>query len=123
VHGANAWDEATPVGPFVAFEVTPGAVSRRILDPAELGLRSCKSEDLKGGDAAANCAALRAVFAGHDIGPHRDALVLQCGLALHIAGRSASVAEGIRAGGDALDTGRANDWLGRLEQFAARGPS
>jgi anthranilate phosphoribosyltransferase len=121
VHGANGWDEATPVGPFVAFEVTPGAVSRRILDPAELGLRSCKSEDLKGGDAAANCAALRAVFAGHDIGPHRDALVLQCGLALHIAGRSASVAEGIRAGGDALDTGRAHDWLGRLERFSAPG--
>ena len=121
VHGANGWDEATPVGAFVAFEVTPGAVSRRIVDPAEFGLRSCRSEDLKGGDAAANCAAMRAVFAGHDTGPHRDALVLQCGLALHIAGRSASVAAGIRAGGEALDSGRARDWLGRLEQFSAQG--
>lgn len=121
VHGANGWDEATPVGAFVAFEVTPGAVSRRTLDPAELGLPTCTSEDLKGGDAAANCVALRAVFEGHDAGPHRSALVLQCGLALHIAGRSASVAAGIRAAGEALDSGRAREWLGRLEQFAAQG--
>jgi anthranilate phosphoribosyltransferase len=47
--------------------------------------------------------------------------VLQCGLALHIAGRSASVAEGIRAGEDALDSGRARDWLGRIERFSAQG--
>lgn len=123
VHGANGWDEATPVGPFVAFEVTPGAVSRRTLDPADLGLSRCTSDDLKGSNAAANCAAMRAVFAGHDAGPHRDALVLQCGLALHIAGRSASVAAGVRVAGETLDSGRARDWLGRLEQFSVTGSS
>jgi anthranilate phosphoribosyltransferase len=121
VHGANGWDEATPVGTFVVFDVTPGAVSRRILDPAELGLQPCLSEDLRGGDAAANCQAMRAVFAGHDAGPHRSALVLQCGLALHIAGRSVSVDAGIRTAGEALDSGRARAWLGRLEQFSAQG--
>jgi anthranilate phosphoribosyltransferase len=118
VHGANGWDEATPVGTFVAFDVTSGAVSRRILDPADLGLPTCASEDLRGGDAAANCGALRAVFAGQDAGPHRSALVLQCGLALYIAGRCASPAAGIHAAGEALDTGRAHAWLGRLEQFS-----
>jgi anthranilate phosphoribosyltransferase len=121
VHGANGWDEATPVGAFVAFDVTPGAVSRLVLDPAELGLPLCTSEDLKGGDAAANCTAMRAVFAGRDAGPHRSALVLQCGLALHVAGRSASVAAGILVAEAALDSGRARAWLGRLEQFSARG--
>lgn len=121
VHGANGWDEATPVGTFVAFDVTPGAVSRRIVDPAELGLPPCASEDLRGGDAVANCQALRAVFAGLDAGPHRSALVLQCGLALHIAGRSASVAAGIKSAAEALDSGRARAWLGRLEQFSAPG--
>jgi anthranilate phosphoribosyltransferase len=119
VHGANGWDEATPVGAFVAFEVTPGAVTRRVFDPAELGLAPCASEDLRGGDAAANCRAMRAVFAGEDAGPHRSALVLQCALALHIAGRAASPAAGIRAASDALDSGRALAWLGRLERFAA----
>jgi anthranilate phosphoribosyltransferase len=45
--------------------------------------------------------------------------VLQCALALHIAGRAASPAAGIRAASDALDSGRALAWLGRLERFAA----
>jgi anthranilate phosphoribosyltransferase len=61
------------------------------------------------------------VFAGHDVGPHRSALVLQCGLALYIAGRSASVAAGIQTAGEALDGGRARAWLARLEQFCAQG--
>jgi anthranilate phosphoribosyltransferase len=120
VHGADGWDEATPVGPFTAFEVTRGAVSHRIVDPAGLGLRACTSADLKGGDAAANCSALRAVFDGHDAGPHRSALVLQCGLALHIAGRCPSVESGIHAAGDAIDSGRARDWLEGLARFAAQ---
>jgi len=120
VHGANGWDEATPVGTFVAFDVTPGAVSRQVVDPVELGLQPCSSEDLRGGDAGANCRAMRAVFAGHDAGPHRSALVLQCGLALYIAGRSASPAAGIHTAGEALDSGRARAWLGRLEQFSAQ---
>jgi anthranilate phosphoribosyltransferase len=121
VHGANGWDEATPVGAFVAFDVTPGAVSRRVLDPAEFGLQRCTSEDLMGGDAVENCRAMRAVFAGRDTGPHRSALVLQCGLALHIAGRSASVASGIQTAEEALDSGRARAWLARFEQFCAKG--
>jgi anthranilate phosphoribosyltransferase len=123
VHGANGWDEATPVGTFVAFDVTPGAVSRQVLDPAELGLPPCASADLRGGDAVANCQAMRAVFAGRDAGPHRSALVLQCGLALHIAGRSASVAAGIHSAAAALDSGRARAWLERLEQFSAQAAS
>lgn len=125
VHGADGWDEATPVGPFTAFEVRRGAVSHRIVDPADFGLRACASADLKGGDAAANWAAIRAVFDGVDSGPHRDALVLQCGLALYIAGRSDSPAAGVRAAGEAIDSGRARDWLLGLTRYAAQaaGPS
>ncbi len=121
VHGANGWDEATPVGPFTAFDVTHGTVTRRILDPADFGLQACTSADLKGGDAPANWGAIRAVFDRRDVGPHRSALLLQCGLALHIAGRSASVAAGISAAGETIDSGRAHEWLGRLTQFALQG--
>lgn len=119
VHGAAGWDEATPIGPFSAYDVTPGAVRALKVDPREYGLSPCRPEDLKGGDAAANCAALRAVFEQRDRGPHRAALALQCGLALHIAGRAASIAAGVDAARETLDSGRAAEWLARLEQFAA----
>jgi anthranilate phosphoribosyltransferase len=121
VHGAAGWDEATPIGPFIAFDVAAGRVRRERIDPEELGLPRCSAEDLKGGDAAANFGALLAVFEGRDRGAHRAALALQSGLALFIAGRAASPAAGIALAGETLDSGRAAAWLEALQRFARTG--
>jgi anthranilate phosphoribosyltransferase len=122
VHGAAGWDEATPIGPFVAFDVTHGAIRRHDIDPRELGLAPCSAVDLAGGDAAANLAAMLEVFAGRDVGAHCAALVLQCGLALFVAGRAASIQEGVQLARAAVDSGRAEQWLRRLRQFAVDVP-
>jgi anthranilate phosphoribosyltransferase len=119
VHGAAGWDEATPIGPFLAFDVTRAGIRRYDIDPREFMLAPCHSRDLAGGEAAANLAALLDVFAGRDRGPHFCALILQCGLALHIAGRAPSVQAGIDLARTAVDSGRAQAWLGGLRQFAA----
>jgi anthranilate phosphoribosyltransferase len=119
VHGAAGWDEATPIGPFVAFDVTPGKVQRLEIDPAALGLARCAPADLAGGDAGANATALRAVFSGEDRGAHRSALALQSGLALHIAGRAASPGDGIALALQAIDSGRAQRWLDQLARWGA----
>jgi anthranilate phosphoribosyltransferase len=118
VHGAAGWDEATPIGPFLAFDVAAGRVRRERIDPEQFGLPRCSAADLKGADAAANLGALHAVFEGRDRGAHRAALVLQSGLALFIAGRAASPVAGIALAGETLDSGRAAAWLERLQQFA-----
>ncbi|MDB6086103.1 MAG: Anthranilate phosphoribosyltransferase, partial [Gammaproteobacteria bacterium] len=119
IHGAAGWDEATPIGPFLAFDVAHGEIRRHEIDPREFGLEPCAPAELAGGDARANLAALREVFEGRDRGAHRAALVLQCGLALFIAGRAASIAAGIEVAGSVLDSGRALQWLRQLERFAA----
>jgi len=121
VHGAAGWDEATPIGPFLAFDVTRDAIRRIEIDPSELAIEPCRSSDLAGGDAAANLAALLEVFAGRDRGAHFAALTLQCGLALFIAGRAASMEAGIERACAVLDSGQAQQWLRRLQQFAADG--
>src|SRR5271170_1522856 len=119
VHGAAGWDEATPIGPFLAFDVTRGAVRRIEIDPREFAIAPCRSSDLSGGDAAANLAALIDVFEGRDQGAHLAALALQCGLALFIAGRAATIQAGIDQALSAVVSGRAREWLRRLRQFAA----
>jgi len=119
VHGAAGWDEATPIGPFLAFDVAGGEIRRLTIDPRDFGLASCDSTDLAGGDAAVNLAALCDVFEGRDDGAHRAALVLQCGLAQFIAGRTSSIAAGIETAESALDNGRALEWLQKLRRFAA----
>jgi anthranilate phosphoribosyltransferase len=118
VHGAAGWDEATPIGPFLAFDVTRDAVRRCEIDPRDFGLASCELGDLAGGDAAANLSALLDVFEGRDRGAHFAALALQCGLALFIAGRAATIQMGIDMARSAVDSGRADEWLRRLRQFA-----
>jgi anthranilate phosphoribosyltransferase len=119
VHGAAGWDEATPVGPFLAFDVTPGEIRRLDLDPQDFGVAPCQPADLAGGDAAANLSALRAVFEARDKGAHLAALTLQSGLALFIAGRAESIPAGIDIARSAIDSGRAQEWLLRLQRFAA----
>ncbi len=120
VHGAAGWDEATPLGPFVAFDVQGSSIHRSIIDPRDFGMTRCLADELKGGDAPENAKALIDVFEGRDQGPHRDALALQCGLALMVAGRAPSAVTGIAAARDCIDNGNAASWLKRLREFAAQ---
>ena len=119
VHGAAGWDEATPIGPFAAFDVRPRQVRRLEVDPRDFGMAPCAPADLAGADAAANLTALLDVFEQRDRGPHLQALTLQSGIALYIAGRAGSIGDGIDRARRVIDRGQARDWLKRLQRFAA----
>jgi anthranilate phosphoribosyltransferase len=117
VHGAEGWDEATPLGPYHIFDVTPGTVHHEIRDPATIGVPVCTAEDLAGGDAEVNAAALEDLLRGGK-GPHRDAACLGAGLALEVSGVAADHAEGISRAEAAIDsgaTGRLLDGLRTVE--------
>jgi anthranilate phosphoribosyltransferase len=120
VHGEPGWDEATPCGPFTLFDVRPGSVAKQVRDPADCGIERCEPEDLAGGDAAENAAALRDALTGTP-GPHRDALTLGAGLALEVAGAASTLTEGIQAAGAAIDGGAAVTLLDRLADFRTAG--
>ncbi len=119
IHGAGGWDEASPLGPFLLFDVTRDGVARSEIDPLDFALPRCSAPDLAGGDADHNLAALRAVFDGQDRGPHAAALLLQAGMALTVAGRSASIGAGVAAARSVLESGQAQRWLASLQRFAA----
>ena len=111
IHGEPGWDEPTPAGPYLMFDVAPGSVKRVTEDPAEFGIERCEPEALIGGDADYNANAIREVFAGQR-GPHRDALVLGASLALRVTGVSIDEALGTAAA--AIDDGAATELLDRL---------
>ncbi len=114
VHGEPGWDEASPAGVFDLYDVTPGNVSHERRDPEDYGIPRCQPEDLAGGDAAYNAAALTAVMNGEDQGAHRDALVLGAGLLLEVTGRAADLNEGIAIARKAIDDGSAAKQLAQL---------
>ncbi len=117
VHGAKGWDEPTPLGPFVLFDVKAGRVERSQRTPEEYGLPRCDVAALTGGDASFNAVALDRVLRGEDRGAHRDALVMGAAIALECSGRVRSPREGVELASAVIDDGRAATMLDRLKEF------
>jgi anthranilate phosphoribosyltransferase len=118
VHGAAGWDEPTPIGPFVLFDVRPGKVEMSVREPADYGLARCTPADLAGGDAQHNARALRAVLFGEDRGAHRDCLLLGTALALELAGLAPEPRAGVEHAAAAIDGGAARRVVESLAQRA-----
>src|SRR5205814_5470776 len=64
VHGSDGLDEITTTGPTLVFEIRHGAVAERTLGPADFGVRTGTSEELKGGDTARNVEIAKGVLSG-----------------------------------------------------------
>ena len=118
VHGEAGWDEATPAGPFVCYDVRPGRVERTMRDPRDAGLTRCGLEDLRGTDAASNAARLREALAGRDTAAHRDALVLGAALALEVTGQEPDARRAVARARAALDSGAGANLLVALAAFS-----
>ncbi|HLU06473.1 MAG TPA: anthranilate phosphoribosyltransferase [Woeseiaceae bacterium] len=120
VHGEPGWDEASPVGEFVLYDVRPGSVIATVRDPESYGLQRCQAGDLAGGDAEHNVRELRRVFCCEDRGAHRGALLMGTSLVLEVTGLARDEMEGAAMAADALDSGKAEAFLERFQaQFVA----
>ena len=86
VHGEPGWDEPTPCGPFELYDVRPGPRRAQRARSARLRPRALRAAGPCRRRRGAQRRGLRAVFAGEDRGPHRDALVLNAALVLEVTG-------------------------------------
>jgi len=121
VHGASGWDEATPIGEFVLYDVVPGKVTETTRTPEDYGMTCCSPEDLAGGDAANNARELMRVFSGEDKGAHRDALVMGTSLVLEVLGMATDARQGVELASTALDSGVASEFVNQLQQHFEAG--
>ncbi len=115
VHGDPGWDEATPVGDFVLFDVHSGSVDETVRTPEQYGLNRCAPEELAGADAEYNANELRRVFDGEDKGPHRDALLMGTSLVLEVLGTVKDPKEGVDMAASGIDDGAAKQLLADLK--------
>jgi anthranilate phosphoribosyltransferase len=119
IHGAEGWDEPTPIGAFTLFDVGTHGVRREQRTPADYGLPLCDAGALAGADAAHNALELTRVLSGQGAAAHRHALLLGAALALEVTGRDRSPAEAVAHAAQAIDSGAAAALLSRLERFGA----
>ena len=86
------------------------------LEPAEFPVQAATAADLTGGDRHENARLIEALLAGKDRGPRRDAVLLNAGAALFLAGRARSITEGWDRGAEAIDSGAASRKLAQLRE-------
>ncbi len=113
VHGSDGLDEITTTGPTYVVEMHNGAFREFEIAPEDVGLKRARPEELKGGDAAANAAALRTLLHGRG-GAYRDIAVLNSAAALVIAGKANDLAAGADMARHALTNGHAAKTLAAL---------
>ncbi|MEC3949518.1 anthranilate phosphoribosyltransferase [Sphingobium sp. HWE2-09] len=111
VSGDEGLDELSLAGGNDMAEVSAdGVVAMRRLSAADLGLSTHPVEAIRGGDAAHNAAALRALLQG-ETGPYRDAVLLNAAAALVVADASHDLREGVEEAAETIDRGLANALL------------
>ncbi|WP_029073898.1 anthranilate phosphoribosyltransferase [Kaistia adipata] len=113
VHGAGGVDEITTAGPTKVAALKNGTVETFTIEPGSVGVPISPVEAIRGGDAEFNANALRALLEGAE-GAYRDTVLLNAGAALIVAGKAASLVEGVALAAASIDEGRAHERLDRL---------
>lgn len=112
VHGEGL-DEMTTTGPTRIAELRKGTVRMFEVEPSQAGLATTTPDMLKGGEAAQNARALKAVLDGAP-GAYRDIAILNAAGALVVADKAADIAEGARMAAQSIDSGAARARLDDL---------
>jgi anthranilate synthase/phosphoribosyltransferase len=117
VHGADGQDEISVTGPTHLVEIgEDDQCHERAFDPAACDIAPATLAELKGGGAADNAALAHELLAGGGPAALRDAVALNAGAALYVAGAVPDIATGYRRAGEALAGGAA---AAKLEQVIA----
>jgi anthranilate phosphoribosyltransferase len=95
VPGPRFLDELSTLGPNTVAEFYHDrGHSCSVWSASDLPLHPATLADLAGGDAAENAEIILRLLRGEDRGPKLDAVLLNAGAALFVAGRARSIAEG-----------------------------
>jgi anthranilate phosphoribosyltransferase len=84
------------------------------MTPHHFPLQPANLADLAGGDRRTNAQIVLRLLQGEERGPKRDAVLLNAGAALFVAGRTKSVMEGWDLAGELIDSGKAGAKLESL---------
>ena len=107
VSGEDNMDEITLTGATTVSEIRDGAVTTFTITPEQFGYTRCSKEELAGGTPAENAEITKAIVNGTEKGPKRQAVCMNAGAALYIAGKAESLEAGVRKAEDLIDSGAA----------------
>lgn len=113
VYGQDGLDEISVSAPTTVCEIRDGDFRSYVITPEQFGLKRYIKEELEGGSPEENARITREILDGA-AGAKRDAVLMNAGAALYVAGAVPGIEEGIRLAAEMIDTGKAKE---RLDQF------
>jgi anthranilate phosphoribosyltransferase len=117
VHGMDGTDEISIAAPTYVAALEGGKVSQFQVKPEDAGLRQYPFGEILGGRPEENAEKMHALLAGQqspNLMAFRHAVMLNAAAALLVAGRTATLGEGVPLAAAALDDGRARATLEKL---------
>ena len=116
VYGQDCLDEISMSAPTTVCEIKNGAFCTYTITPEQFGFQMCQKEELKGGSPAENAMITKKILHGQK-GAKRNAVVLNAGAGLYVAGKTQTLKEGIRLAEELIDSGKAK---AQMEAFIAQ---
>ena len=114
VYGQDSLDEISMCAPTSVCEIKDGKFISYEITPEQFGYTRCEKGALTGGTPAENAEITKAILKGEEKGAKRQAVCLNAGAALYIAGKADSVEAGVKLAESLIDSGAA---LKKLEEF------
>lgn len=113
VYGQDRLDEISMSAPTSVCEIRDGAFQSYTITPEQFGFERCEKDALTGGTPQENAQITLDILGGKK-GPKRNAVVMNSGAALYVAGKADTLKAGMRMAEELIDSGRAK---AKLDEF------
>jgi anthranilate phosphoribosyltransferase len=119
VYGMDKLDEISLSAPTKVCEIRDGWFKAYTITPEDFGLTRCTKADLVGGTPAENAQITTDILNGAK-GPKRDAVLMNAGASLYIAGKAETFKDGIALAASLIDSGKATETLKKIIEVSNR---
>jgi anthranilate phosphoribosyltransferase len=119
VHGSDGSDEVTVAGETRVTSLHEGRIDTFTFVPESVGIARADARVLLGGSPAENAESISSILDGVK-GPRRDAVVLNAGFVIAVAGHADSIQDGVRMAVESVDSGHARAVLDNLRTITHR---
>ena len=119
VYGMDKLDEISLSAPTKVCEIRDGWFKTYTITPEDFGLTRCEKKDLVGGTPAENAQITLNILKGEK-GFKRDAVLMNAGASLYIAGKADTFKDGIALAAELIDSGKALETLNKVIEVSNR---
>ena len=114
VYGQEKLDEISACGPTTICELRNGYYRTGVIRPEDFGLASGTKDELVGGTPDENAEITKGILGGTITGTKRNAVLLNAGAALFVAGKAESIGDGVKLADELIRSGKAMKTLNRV---------